>query len=141
MDGLEDGLTQRYLDLEWAGAIESETAINPGCLLTFPYEFPESEAEIRLDTDEFSAVCPWTGLPDSGTLELMYVPQEHCIELKSFKYYLLSYRSVGIVQEHAANRILWDLVNVCMPRRMSLTLDYKTRGGIHTVVVVSYPQQ
>ena len=71
----------------------------------------------------------------------MYVPQEHCIELKSFKYYLLSYRSVGIVQEHAANRILWDLVNVCMPRRMSLTLDYKTRGGIHTVVVVSYPQQ
>ena len=119
MDGLEDGLTHRYLDLEWAGAIESETAITTGCLLTFPYEFPESEAEIRLDTDEFSAVCPWTGLPDSGTLELMYVPQEHCIEQKSFKYYLLSYRSVGIVQEHAANRILWDLVNVCMPRRMS----------------------
>lgn len=141
MDGLEDGLTQRYLDLEWKGAIESETAINSGCLLTFPYEFPESEAEICLDTDEFSAVCPWTGLPDSGTLELAYVPQEHCIELKSFKYYLLSYRSVGIVQEHAANRILWDLVNVCKPRRMSLKLDYKTRGGIHTVVVVSYPQQ
>ena len=141
MDGIEDGLTQRYLELERNGAIESETAINSGCSLTFPYEFPESEAEIRLDTDEFSAVCPWTGLPDSGTLELIYVPQEHCIELKSFKYYLLSYRSVGIVQEHAANRILWDLVNVCMPRRMSLKLDYKTRGGIHTVVVVSYPQQ
>ena len=140
MHELEDGLTQRYLGLEWKGITEPETAIDAGCLLTFPYGFPDSEVEIRLDTDEFSAVCPWTGLPDSGTLELSYVPQEYCIELKSFKYYLLSYRNVGIVQEHAANRILWDLVEACMPRRMSLTLDYRTRGGIHTVVTASYPQ-
>ena len=91
-----------------------------------------------LDTDEFTAVCPWTGLPDFGTLTVRYVPDRALLELKSFKYYLLSYRQVGIVQEHAANRILQDLVAVCRPLRMSLTLDYKTRGGIHTMVEVSY---
>ena len=91
-----------------------------------------------LDTDEFTAVCPWTGLPDFGTLTVRYVPDRTLLELKSFKYYLLSYRQVGIVQEHAANRILQDLVAVCRPLRMSLTLDYKTRGGVHTTVEVSY---
>ena len=92
-----------------------------------------------VDTDEFTAVCPWTGLPDYGTLEIVYVPDESCIELKSLKYYLLSYRDVGIVQEHAVNRILKDLVAVCQPRSMRLTLDYKIRGGLHTSVAVEYP--
>jgi 7-cyano-7-deazaguanine reductase len=66
------------------------------------------------------------------------VPARSCIELKSLKYYLLSYRDVGIVQEHAANRILQDLVALCQPRNMKLTLDYKIRGGIHTSVSVEY---
>ena len=61
-----------------------------------------------------------------------------CIELKSLKYYLLSYRDVGIVQEHAANRILNDLVDACQPRSMKVDLDYKTRGGIHTSVTVQH---
>ena len=59
--------------------------------------------------------------------------------MKSLKYYLMSYRDVGIVQEHAANRILKDLVDLCRPRSMKVTLDYRVRGGIHTVVSVSHP--
>ena len=74
-------------------------------MLTFQFEYPEQKTQVKLDTDEFTAVCPWTGLPDYGTLDITYVPGESVIELKSLKYYLMSYRDVGIVQEHAANRI------------------------------------
>ncbi len=137
MQRLEE-LKERYQSLEWHGPIQDETAIDPDCLLAFPYEYPGSDAEVAIDTDEFTAVCPWTGLPDLGTLTMKYVPNQLCIELKSLKYYLLSYRNVGIVQEHAANRILQDMVAICSPSRMTLTLDYKTRGGIHTTVTVNY---
>ena len=82
--------------------------------------------------------APGLASPDYGTLDISYVPGLSCIELKSLKYYLMSYRSVGIVQESAANRILSDLVALCHPRRMKITLDYRVRGGIHTVVSVSY---
>jgi len=92
-----------------------------------------------MDTDEFTALCPWTGLPDYGTLKITYTPSDRVIELKSFKYYLLSFRDVGIVQEHAANRIIKDLVALCQPKAMKISLDYKVRGGIHTEVVVEYP--
>lgn len=114
-------------------------AVDAGCLLAFEYEYPGRDAEVVIDTDEFTAVCPWTGLPDVGELVVAYVPGGSCIELKSLKYYLLSYRDVGIVQEHAANRILDDLVACCRPRRMRVSLDYKVRGGLHTVVTVEYP--
>ena len=124
----------RFLDLPVAGL----DALRPDCLLAFEYAYPGSNAEVEIATDEFNAVCPWTGLPDQGTLLVRYVPGHLCIELKSLKYYLLSYRSVGIVQEHAANRILEDLVRLCDPVRMNLRLDYQTRGGIHTVVSVPY---
>ena len=119
-------------------AIKGEEAIDTRCLLAFQYDYPEQDSEVSLDTDEFTAVCPWTGLPDYGTLYVSYVPDRSCIELKSLKYYLLSFRDVGIVQEHAANRLLKDLVELCQPRRMKVTLDYKVRGGIHTSVTVEY---
>lgn len=108
--------------------------------MAFQYEYPGQDAQVSIDTDEFTAVCPWTGLPDYGTLTVTYVPGESCIELKSLKYYLLSFRDVGIVQEHAANRILQDLVACCRPRRMRVALDYKIRGGIHTEVSVEYKE-
>ena len=108
------------------------------CLLTFQYEYPNQQSQVEIDTDEFTAVCPWTGLPDYGVLTISYVPGDSCIELKSLKYYLLSYRDVGIVQEHAANRILNDLVAACQPRSMKITLDYKVRGGLHTAVTVEH---
>ena len=115
----------------------TEEEIDAGCLLAFDYDYPDSGAEVVVDTDEFTAVCPWTNLPDFGTLTVSYVPRRLCIELKSLKYYLMSYARVGIVQEHAANRILLDLAALCAPRRMTVTLDYKVRGGLHTVVTVS----
>jgi 7-cyano-7-deazaguanine reductase len=131
-------LQEKYAALEWKGPIDSLEAIDPGVLLTFPYDYPDSNAEVAIDTDEFTAVCPWTGLPDFGRLTVRYVPDRTLLELKSVKYYLLAYRNVGIVQEHAANRILRDLVACCKPRRMKLTLDYNTRGGLHTVVEAAY---
>ena len=134
-----DGLKQQYENLEWSGPIDDESVVQSDSLLTFPYEYSGSDTEVSIDTDEFTAVCPWTGLPDFGTLVVTYVPGDVCLELKSVKYYLLAYHNVGIVQEHAANRILNDLAAACQPRSMTLTLDYNTRGGLHTVVTAHYP--
>ena len=132
-------LRQQYEDLDRTVLIRDESTIDAACLLAFQYEYPGQNCVVEVDTDEFTAVCPWTGLPDYGTLQISYVPQDSCIELKALKYYLLSYRDVGIVQEHAANRILLDLVELCRPKSMKVTLDYRIRGGIHTCVTVEYP--
>lgn len=132
-------LQQQYESLDRPVLVREEAVIDAKCLLAFRYEYPDQETQVEIDTDEFTAVCPWTRLPDHGTLTISYIPSESCIELKSLKYYLLSYRDVGIVQEHAANRILLDLVALCHPRSMKVTLDYKVRGGIHTAVTVEHP--
>ena len=137
MPAIEE-LRERYEGLELRERTETEAAIDGACLLAFDYEYPGRDAEVVIDTDEFTAVCPWTGLPDHGMLRISYVPANSCIELKSLKYYLLSYRNVGIVQEHAANRILDDLVACCRPVRMSVFLDYNVRGGLHTAVTAEY---
>lgn len=113
-------------------------ALTPEVLETFPYEYPERAAEVLIETDEWSCVCPFSGLPDFGTLRIRYQPGESCIELKSLKYYLTSFRNVGVYQEHAANRVLEDLVACCRPRWMEVVLDYRLRGGIHTVVTVTH---
>ncbi len=113
--------------------------VRPDVLETFPYECPGSPATVDISTDEFTAVCPWSGLPDFGTVTVRYLPRDRVLELRSFKYYLLSYRNVGIYQEHAANRILSDLVGACAPEWLELVLDYRIRGGVHTVVRVRWP--
>ena len=120
---------------------EGEEALTPEVLETFPYEYPAREATVEIATDEWSCVCPFSGLPDFGTLVVRYVPSGSCIELKSLKYYLTSFRNVGIYQEHAANRVLDDLVACCAPRWMEVELDYRLRGGIHTVVKVAHGEQ
>ncbi len=134
-------LQERYENLDRRFDARPESAIDPDCLLVFDYEYPGQDAEVVIDTQEFTAVCPWSGLPDFGTLKIGYVPDRACIELKSLKYYLLSYAGVGIVQEHAANRILEDLAAVCQPLRMTVTLDYNVRGGLHTCVTVRHEKQ
>jgi 7-cyano-7-deazaguanine reductase len=111
-------------------------ALTPDVLETFPYEYAGREAVVEVSTDEWSCVCPFSGLPDFGTLTIRYLPVEGCIELKSLKYYLTSYRNVGIYQEHAANRLLDDLSACCDPQWMEIVLDYRLRGGLHTVVTV-----
>ena len=131
-------LQQQYESLTERFDARPEADIDGGCLLAFDYEYSGQDAEVVIDSDEFTAVCPWTGLPDFGTLTISYVPDRLCIELKSLKYYLLSYTGVGIVQEHAANRLLNDLVEACRPLRMSVKLDYKVRGGLHTTVTARY---
>src|SRR6266513_768055 len=119
--------------------IRDPEAVRPDLLETFPYEYSGSPATVEISTDEFTTVCPWSGLPDFGTVAIRYLPRERVLELRSFKYYLLSYRSVGIYQEHAANRILQDLVRACAPEWMELDLDYRVRGGIRTIVRVRWP--
>lgn len=133
-----EALKEKYVSLERRFAARDLTEIDPGGLLAFDYEYAGQEAEVVMDTGEFTAVCPWTDLPDFGTLTIEYVPDRACLELKSLKYYLMSYSGVGIVQEHAANRILNDLVAVCRPLRMTVTLDYNVRGGLHTTVTVRH---
>lgn len=113
-------------------------SIDPGVLETFPYEYAGRDLTINVETDEFTAVCPWSGLPDFATIKVDYIPDKVCIELRSFKYYLLSYRNVGIYQEHAVNRILDDLVACAAPKWMTVAADYKIRGGVHTVVSREY---
>jgi 7-cyano-7-deazaguanine reductase len=113
--------------------------VTPGVLEMFPYEYPLRDAEVVIASQEWSCVCPYSGLPDYGTIRITYVPDRVCVELKSLKYYLTSFRNVGIYQEHAANRVLDDLLAACRPRRMEVVLDYHLRGGLHTVVACRWP--
>jgi 7-cyano-7-deazaguanine reductase len=110
-----------------------------GPIECFPNRHPDRDYEVRIVAPEFTAVCPRTGQPDFATLTLSYVPDELCLELKSYKMYLQSYRNKGIFHEHVTNSILDDLVKSCAPRRMTLTGEFNARGGISTTVVASYP--
>ncbi len=130
---LLDTKTQRRLN------VQGYEAIDGAVLETFPYEYAGRDVAIDIETDEFTAVCPWSGLPDFGTVTIRYLPKTAILELKSLKYYLLSYRNVGIYQEHAVQRMLQDLVHVVDPQWMEIALDYKVRGGIHTVCRVRWP--
>lgn len=131
-------LREQYERLDKRILALGEEQIDTACLLSFDYGYPEQPSQVTIDTDEFTALCPWTGLPDYGTLTITYTPSDRCVELKSLKYYLLSYRDVGIVQEHAANRILKDLAALCAPGYMKVILDYKVRGGLHASVSVEH---
>jgi len=112
-------------------------AIDAAVLETFPYAGPEQE--IVTETREFSAVCPYSGLPDFATLTIRYVPADRCVELKSLKYYVVSFRNVGIFQEHATARIAEDLFRLLQPRRMVVTTLYNVRGGFETTCSVTLP--
>jgi len=112
--------------------------IDVAVLETFGYEGPAQE--IVTETNEFSAVCPYSGLPDFARLTITYVPGAKCVELKSLKYYVTSYRSVGIFQEHATAKIAEDLFGVLQPRRLSVTTIYNTRGGFDTTCTVTLPR-
>ena len=111
--------------------------IDVAVLETFGYEGPGQE--IVTETNEFSAVCPYSGLPDYARLTITYVPGAKCIELKSLKYYITSYRNVGIFQEHATARIASDLFKVLEPARLSVRTVYNTRGGFDTTCTVALP--
>jgi len=107
-------------------------------LESFPNPNPERDYEIAFDCPEFTCLCPRTGQPDFATIRIRYVPDTRCVELKSLKLYLWSYRNEGAFHEAVTNQILDDLVKACEPRRMTVVGDFYVRGGIHTVVTVSF---
>jgi len=107
-------------------------------LETFENEYQDRDYTIEHTAPEFTSVCPVTGQPDFATIILEYIPNKLCIELKSYKIYLTSFRNDGIYYESVTNRILDDLVAVCKPRYMKITAEFNTRGGISSVVEVEY---
>jgi len=113
--------------------------VDVAVLETFPYEGPEQE--IVTETKEFSAVCPFSGLPDFATLTIRYIPGKSCVELKSLKYYVLSYRNVGIYQEHATAKLAEDLFGVLKPKSITVTTVYNIRGGFDTTCKVTLPSK
>jgi len=109
-------------------------------LETFPNPAPERDYTIRIRVPEFTCLCPKTGQPDFATLHLEYVPDRHCIELKSLKLYVWSFRDEGAFHEAVSNRLLADLVGACQPRFMRLRAEFNVRGGLYTDVVVEHRQ-
>jgi 7-cyano-7-deazaguanine reductase len=110
----------------------------PSLVESFPNQFPKREYRIEITCPEFTAVCPKTGQPDFGTIVIDYVPAAVCLELKSLKAYLFSYRDRGIFYEHAVNTILDDLVASCAPRKMRVEGHFNPRGGITSRVTAVY---
>ena len=114
---------------------QSEKAVPGKELETFPNPNPERDYTIRIRIPEFTCLCPKTGQPDFATLNLEYVPDKLCIELKSLKLYLWSFRDTGAFHEAITNEMLGDLLKSTKPRFMRLTADFNVRGGIYTTVV------
>ena len=107
-------------------------------LETFPNPNPERDYTINFECPEFTCLCPRTGQPDFATIRIEYVPDKLCVELKSLKLYLWSYRDEGAFHEAVTNKILDDLVDATNPRRMKVTGDFFVRGGIHAVVTTEF---
>jgi 7-cyano-7-deazaguanine reductase len=107
-------------------------------LETFPNPRPGRDYEIRMECPEFTCVCPRTGQPDFATIRITYVPATLCVELKSLKLYLWSFREEGTFHEAVVNQILDDLVQACQPKKMTVVGDFNVRGGIHTTVCAEY---
>lgn len=107
-------------------------------LETFENQFPDRDYQIEIIAPEFTSVCPRTGQPDFGTLTIAYTPDKKCVELKSLKFYLHSFRNEGIFYEHVTNTVLDDLVAVLQPRWMKLEAAFTARGGITTKVTAKY---
>jgi 7-cyano-7-deazaguanine reductase len=130
--------------LEHSGLVIEETppeAMNLHPLDTFEYKYKGREITISFTCPEFTAICPFSDFPDFAVIKIDYVPNELCIELKSLKLYINSFRSVKIFHEHVVNRILDDLVRACDPLRMDIEGDFHVRGNIKTVIRASYRRE
>ena len=110
-------------------------------LETFENPSPERDYTIKIDVPEFTCLCPKTGQPDFAVLELEYVPDQLCVELKALKLYVVSYRDQGAFHEAVTNKILNDLVAATAPRFMRLTAIFNVRGGVYTTVVAEHKKE
>lgn len=127
-------------DLSILGSGEKNYPQSPddSVLETFPNPYPDRDYRVRFSCPEFTALCPITGQPDFARIEIEYVPNERCVESKSLKLYLFSFRNEGSFGERIANRILDDLIAVCAPRRAKVTAKFTPRGGISMKVVAEH---
>lgn len=107
-------------------------------LETFENPQPDRDYTIRIDTPEFTCLCPMTGQPDFATIQLEYIPDQSCLELKSLKLYFWSYRDEGAFHEAVTNAILSDLVEAISPRFMRVRADFNVRGGVYTQVIAEH---
>src|ERR1051325_8249852 len=115
--------------------------MNLFALDTFPYEFVGKEIKIKFEIPEFTCICPFSDFPGFATIRLEYVPNERCVELKSLKLYINSFREVKVFHEHVINLILEDFVNACDPLSVEIEGDFNVRGNIKTTVRASYEKQ
>tara|TARA_Y100001970_G_scaffold184494_1_gene224387 strand:- start:265 stop:621 length:357 start_codon:yes stop_codon:yes gene_type:complete len=99
-----------------------------------PNEYGNRDYTIEVSVPEFNCVCPRTGLPDFGTINITYIPNKSIVELKSLKLYMVKFRNIGIFHEHVTNRILDDFTKACKPKKIEITGDFNPRGGIKTIV-------
>ncbi len=128
--GLQSGVALRY---------DSVVPTSPSKSLdTFPNPNPERDYEVRFECPEFTCLCPKTGQPDFATMRIRYIPDKLCVELKSLKLYLWSFRNEGAFHEAVTNAILTDLVGTIQPRFAEIEGDFFVRGGIHTVVTARH---
>jgi len=102
-----------------------------------PNEYTDKEYEVNVSIPEFNCVCPRTGLPDFATIKINYIPNQHIVELKSLKLYIVKFRNMGIFHESATNKIFNDFKNACKPRKIEVIGEFSARGGISTVVKVN----
>jgi 7-cyano-7-deazaguanine reductase len=105
---------------------------------TWEFMYPGSATTLEVSVPEFTCICPKTGLPDFATIVITYVPNKVCLELKSFKEYINSFRDLGIFHEHVVNRMLTDCVKACKPRSMEVRGVFNARGGIQTTAAATY---
>ena len=117
------------------------SVIDRSILETFPYQYHYRSIHMEHSTDEFTCVCPFSGLPDQATLTIKYIPYKLCIELKSLKYYLYSFRQVKIFHEHVVNKVLEDLVAVLDPIEMTIEAKFTLRGGIASTAIATYKKE
>ena len=133
---------EQFKALDRTVPFKGPEAVDTAVLERFDFEYADTpsgaNAEIVTTTDEFTSVCPFSGLPDFANITITYTPQRKCLELRSLKYYLMSYRDVGIWYEHLVNRMLEDLVAACEPRRMKVEIACKPRGGLASTVTAEY---
>lgn len=122
--------------LEVRSTPKEEMQLSP--LDTFEYEYPGRRIEINFTSTEFTAICPFSDFPDFATIHIRYVPNRRCIELKSLKLYINSFRHVKVFHEHAVNKIMEDFIAACDPLEFHIEGDFNVRGNIKTVIRASY---
>ena len=132
-----------YGDLKLLGRSETHYPSKPTAktLETFPNRYPQRDYWIRFDCEDFTSLCPITGQPDFAKLRIEYVPDARCVETKSLKFYLASFRNTASFNEEISNRILEDLIAVCQPRRLRVHGAFAARGGISVTVDAAYPPE